>query len=242
MSSANRSSKTPKSAANAQAVREKIRAGLAECAMLKALSTASRAKLAEAGRLAELKPGEILFRRGDQPDAMFIVLEGEVEICAVFESGRQLRYAVAGAGAIIGEMGALDNQPRCADIMAVRRTQLWRMPRASLLGALKDEAQGAIALITALASRLRTANGLLNEVALEDLGGRLAHLLINEAHGKSIVALTQGEMARRVSASREKVNRKLAEFAAANIVSVSRAGVRILDRGKLLAHFHDLST
>ena len=44
--------------------------------MLKALSTASRAKLAEAGRLAELKPGEILFRRGDQPDAMFIVLEG----------------------------------------------------------------------------------------------------------------------------------------------------------------------
>lgn len=223
-------------------MRGKIRAGLAECALLKALTAPGRAKLAESGRQIELKAGEILFRRGDAPDAMFIVIEGEVEIRAVFESGRQLRYAVAGAGAIVGEMGVLDNRPRSADIMAMRRTQLWRIPRASLLAALKDEAPGAIALITALAARLRLANGLLNEVALQDLGGRLAHLLINEAHGKSVVALTQAEMARRVSASREKVNRKLAEFAAAGIVSLSRAGVRILDRARLLAHFHDLST
>ena len=231
-----------KKATEADGLREKIRTGLAGCALLKALSESGRGKLAEAGRRNELEPGTVLFRRGDEPDALFIILEGEVEISAVFESGRQLRYGVAGAGAIVGEMGVLDGRPRSADIVATRRTQLWRIPRSSLLSTLKDETPGAIALIESLAARLRQANGLLNEVALQNLGGRLAHLLINEAHGKSIVVLTQAEMARRVAASREKVNRKLAEFARARIVSLSRAGVRILDREKLLAHFHDLST
>jgi len=189
-----------------------------------------------------LEPAEILFRRGDTPDAMFIVLEGEVEVLAVFANGRQLRYAVAGPGAVVGEMGALDGKPRSADIVAIRRTQLWRIPRAALLSALEDETQAALALIAALGARLRTANGLLHEAALQDLGGRLAHLLINESRGSGIVALTQAEMARRVAASREKVNRKLAEFAAQKIVSLSRSGVRVLAREKLLAYFHDLST
>ncbi|MFZ1992243.1 MAG: Crp/Fnr family transcriptional regulator [Alphaproteobacteria bacterium] len=223
-------------------MRGKIRSGLAGCALLKALTTHGRGKLAESGTEIGLKAGDILFRRGDQPGAMFIVLDGEVEICAVFESGRQLRYAVAGPGAIIGEMGALDGRPRSADVMAMRRTRLWRIPRAALLAALKDETPAALSLVEALGARLRAANGLLHEAAFQDLGGRLAHLLINEAHGTGLVALTQVEMARRVSASREKVNRKLAEFAAADIVGISRAGVRILDRARLLAYFHDLST
>ena len=82
-----------------------------------------------------------------------------------------------------------------------------------------------------MARRLRMTDLLLQEMALLDLGGRLARLLL-EADGPT-VALSQGEMARLIGASRERVNRKLAQWRAEGWIDVGVYGVKVLNRASL---------
>jgi CRP-like cAMP-binding protein len=84
-----------------------------------------------------------------------------------------------------------------------------------------------------LARRLRAANNALEAMRTLDLGGRLAHLLLDTMGGTRLVALTQREIAGRLGASREAVNRKLNDWAGLGWVSLSRFGVRVVDGSNL---------
>jgi DNA-binding transcriptional regulator LsrR (DeoR family) len=63
----------------------------------------------------------------------------------------------------------------------------------------------------------------------------LAQLLLTVAAEKTLVPLTQTEMARRLGASREKINRKLNAWAREGWVALGASGVRLLDRSALIA-------
>ena len=84
-----------------------------------------------------------------------------------------------------------------------------------------------------MSRRLRAADGALEDAALLDLGGRLARLLLQEAGQGDLVALAQGEIARRIGASREKVNRKLQAWKADDWVSIGKSGIRLLHKERL---------
>ena len=194
------------------------------------LSAASREKLVAAGSALALERGELLCQRGDPGDAMFVVLEGEIEIQTSSAEGKELRFAAFGPAAVVGEMAALDGGSRSADMVATRRSRLWRIPRGPLIEALRLDPSASAALVAELARRLRLANAELEAVRTLDLGGRLAQLLLASAADKALVPLTQTEMARRLSASREKVNRKLNGWARRGWVALGAAGVRLLDK------------
>jgi CRP-like cAMP-binding protein len=196
------------------------------------LSTAVREKLANAGSTLNLERDVLLCQRGDPGDAVFVILEGEVEIRSSSPDGREVRYASFGAGAVIGEMAALDGGVRSADIVATRRSRIWRIPRAAVVEALGEPA-AAIALIAELAGRLRAANEALEAMRTLDLAGRLAQLLLGVTAERPVAQLTQTEMARRLTASREKVNRRLHAWAAEGWVTLGASGVRVNDRAAL---------
>lgn len=213
--------------------RHQIEVGIAASGLLQAISERGRSQLATSGHLVTLDPGEVLFEKGDESRALYVVIAGEVEVRAGFRDGSQIRFAAQGAGAVIGEMGVFDSLPRSADVIAITRARLWRIPKSTVLGLLESEPSAALSLIAELARRLRAANEVLQIVTLRDLGARLARLLINEAGSSGFVTLTQTEMARRISASREKVNRKLHAFADDGLIALSRAGVRVMDPDRL---------
>jgi CRP-like cAMP-binding protein len=175
----------------------------------------------------------LLCQEGDPGDAIFIVLEGEIEVRRSSPGGRELRLAALGRGAVAGEFAALDGGARSADMAATRRSRLWRIPRTALLQTLEAEPKAAVALLVELTGRLRRTNAALEDRATLDLGGRLARELFAQQNARGLVALTQSEMARRVGASRERVNRKLSEWTAKGWVEVTQAGVRLLDEGQL---------
>jgi CRP-like cAMP-binding protein len=127
-------------------------------------------------------------------------------------------------------MGVLDAAPRSADMAAARNTELLRISAGAFVAALEAEPAAALALIRALSTRLRTADRNLEAARTQDLGSRLAALLLDEAGAASAVPLTQVELARRLGASREKVNRKLHAWGADGVVAVSRSGVRLARR------------
>jgi CRP-like cAMP-binding protein len=199
------------------------------------LSPDARARLATAGSPLDLEPGALLCQQGDLGDAVFVVLEGEIEIRTSSVNGVQVRFASFGPAAVVGEMAALDGGLRSTDMIAVARSRLWRIPRNQLIQALIAEPQSAVALIGELAGRLRTANASLEAVRTLDLGGRLARLLLESMGPRALVALTQTEVARRLGASREKVNRKLNTWASRGWVELGPSGIRLLEPETLAA-------
>jgi len=216
------SSQAPESRAEA------IVRALGASAWLSALPEAARSRMVQAGAAVSREAGETLCQAGDKGDAFYVVLEGEIEVLSRSEGGRQVRLAALVAGALAGEMAALDGGARSADMVAARRSLLWRIPRAALLEALTLEPKAALKVVAELSRRLRAANELIETSAFLDLGGRLAKLLLSEAAPHRPVALTQTEIARRIGASREKVNRKLHEWVRLGWIEIAPQGVRLL--------------
>jgi CRP/FNR family cyclic AMP-dependent transcriptional regulator len=204
-------------------------AAMSASPILALLSARTRQSLAASGSVIALEPGAILCQQGDPGDAMFIVLEGEIEVRTSSLEGVQVRFASFGQASVIGEMAALDGGVRSADMIAVRRSTLWRIPRSTLIDALRAEPAAAVALIAELAGRLRIANAAMEAIRTLDLGGRLARLLLESMGQRSLVALTQTEIARRLGASREKVNRKLNTWARQDWVELGPSGIRVLE-------------
>ncbi|HEX3700977.1 MAG TPA: Crp/Fnr family transcriptional regulator [Phenylobacterium sp.] len=200
------------------------------------LSAEGAAALARAGSALDLPAGRLLCQAGDPGDAVYVVLDGEIEVRTASRGGREVRFVALGKGALVGEMAVLDGGPRSADMAATRRSRLWRIPRAALLERLEAEPAAAVSLLVELVGRLRRTNAALEAQTTLDLGGRLARLLLAEQNARGLVPLSQTELARRIGASREKVNRKLKEWSAEGQVDVTTAGIRVLAPDRLAAH------
>lgn len=212
-----------------------VEAALAKADLLANLSEAMRRRLAVGGSPVAIDPGALLFSKGDPGDALYVLLEGEVEVRTSSESGRDVRLAALKPYTLIGEMAVLDGGARSADICAIRRSRFLRITRDQALAALESEPQALLKLLAELSRRLRAANAHIEDAQLLDLGGRLAQRLLEEAGEGATITVTQTELARRIGASREKVNRKLHEWCDEGWISIGRAGIKLVSRDKLKA-------
>ena len=206
---------------------------MAASPILGLLSPAKREHLAASGSMLSLEPGTLLCQQGDRGDAIYFLLEGEIEARTASANGRELRYAGYEPPAVVGEMAVLGDGLRATDMIATRRTRLWRIPRAPLIEALHAEPAAAVAMAAELAARLRTTSATLAAVRTMDLGARLAQLLLAAAGDRALVPLTQTEIARRLSASREAVSRKLNKWARLGWVRLAASGIRVLGKSAL---------
>lgn len=214
---------------------QNVEAALAKAELMAALSDATRAKLVKQGQPCTVEPGKLLFAKGDKGDALYVLLEGEVEVRTSTEAGKDVRIASLKPYSLIGEMAVLDGGVRSADICAIRKSRFLRIGRDQAIAALESEPKALLKLIAELSRRLRHADAALEDAHTLDLGGRLALRLLDEAGDGAAVTLTQTELARRIGASREKVNRKLHEWAEEGWISMGRAGIKLIARDKLKA-------
>jgi len=208
---------------------------LAKAELMAALSDATRARLAKQGTPCTVEPGKLLFAKGDKGDALYVLLEGEVEVRSSTEAGKDVRMASLKPPALIGEMAVLDGGTRSADICAIRKSRFLRIHRDQALAALESEPKALLKLLAEMSRRLRSADAAIEDAHTLDLGGRLALRVLEEAGDSASVTLTQTEIARRIGASREKVNRKLHEWVDEGWISMGRAGIKILAREQLRA-------
>lgn len=101
----------------------------------------------------DLGAGEILFREGDLGDAIFVIVRGMV---IIERDGEKL--AELGAGECVGEMAALDWQPRSATVVADKPTVLIRLDRHDMLDLLLDHPILAEKLAEVLVARVRNSH------------------------------------------------------------------------------------
>jgi predicted acylesterase/phospholipase RssA/CRP-like cAMP-binding protein len=106
--------------------------------------------------LVTLYGGEVLLRRGECTDALFIVMNGRLRVATVTFEGREVTLAELGAGETVGEMALLSGEPRSANVYAMRDSQLARLTKASAERLLERHPQAMLRLLTGrLVSRLR---------------------------------------------------------------------------------------
>ncbi len=189
-----------------------------------------------------LERGDVLFREGEQGDSLYVIGEGKVKLGRTSADGRENLIAILGPGEMFGELSLFDPGSRTMTATAVAETQLMGLSNDSLTSLLSGRPEVSKALLAALAKRLRRTNEHLADLVFTDVPGRVAKALLDLAHrfGRPVeegimVAhdLTQEELAQLVGASRETVNKALADFATRGWLKLEARAVLLLDVERL---------
>ena len=178
-----------------------------------------------------LRRGETLFNEGDSGDRLYILLSGKVKLGHASADGRENLLAVLGPGEIVGELTLFDPGPRSTTATAVAPTELLTLDHNQLMTFVESHPQLAKDMLRALAQRLRRTNTALADLVFSDVPGRVAKALLDLAD--RFGDLTQEELAQLVGASRETVNKSLAEFVSRGWIRLEGRAVTLLDVDRL---------
>jgi CRP/FNR family transcriptional regulator, cyclic AMP receptor protein len=111
-------------------------------------------KLCAPGDIIGLAAGAVLFREGDDADAMYVVKTGRLRIL----SGNAILEDV-GPGGILGEMGIIErDMPRSATAIACTRSELFRIDSPAFLSLIATTPDFAVTVMQVMARRLRVMN------------------------------------------------------------------------------------
>jgi CRP/FNR family transcriptional regulator len=200
------------------------------------------ARLARRCRQRTLKRGEHAFETGDACQGLLVVAEGAVELRQVSPRGREQVLHAEGAGATLGEAPLFDGQGYIASAVAVEPTRLVLVPREIVLELCRRHPAVALSMLEAMARRVRSFAGLVEDLAFRQVTERLArHIEAGAgASGRPLLpgtivdlALTQEQLAARLGTVRELVSRALAQLERAGAIKRSRARIVIRDPGRL---------
>ena len=190
----------------------------------------------------KLSRGQVLFSEGDPGDRLYVVTQGKIKLGRSAADGRENLLAVLGPGEMFGELSLFDPGPRTATATAITSATLSGLGHDDLQPWLHDRPEMASRLLGALARRLRRTNEAMGDLVFRDVPGRVAKALLDMAARFGVSAedglrvthdLTQEELAQLVGASRETVNKALADFAARGFLRLEGRGVVILDVERL---------
>lgn len=210
---------------------------LPDSGFLSAASGDLKRMLAAQAVPVELKAGQILFEQGAPGDCLFAILAGQLEFSILAADGRKLSLDMMGPGAVFGEITLFDPGPRTATVTALAPSRLLRVRHDDVLKNIGCNAELAEDLIRLAGQRMRWMGRLLNEQVFLPLPTRLARKLLHltEVAGGdgAALALSQTELAEFVGATREAVSKTLSAWKKDGVISASRGGLEIRDRGAL---------
>ncbi len=201
-------------------------------------AVALRASMSE----VRARKGQVFFVEGEPGDRLYVIAEGKVTLGHSASDGRETLLAVLGPGEMFGELSLFDPGRRTATATALTDAVVLGLGRDSLRPWLTGRPEVAEKLLQALAQRLRRTEDAMADLVFSDVPGRVAKALLELSDkfgvfrdGELFVEhdMTQEELAQLVGASRETVNKALAEFVNRAWLRVEQRSVTILDVERL---------
>jgi CRP/FNR family transcriptional regulator len=189
-----------------------------------------------------LARGERLFDEGNAGDALYVVLDGKIKLTRTSADGRENLISLMGPGEMFGELSLFDPRPRTMSASAVTDVRLAALAHEGLRAWLTGRPDVAMHLLAALARRLRRTNEVMSDLVFTDVPGRVAKALLELAARFGVQQddglqvshdLTQEELAQLVGASRETVNKALADFVARGWIQLHPKSVLLIDPERL---------
>jgi CRP/FNR family cyclic AMP-dependent transcriptional regulator len=198
------------------------------------LSKQEIATLAEAAIVRTYPKNTIVVTEGERSDSLYVILSGRVKVLVSDENGKDLVLNIQGPGEYFGEL-ALDEGPRSASVATLETCRMAVIANDVLRHFLAEHPDAALQLIKGLIGRVRHATESLKDLALLDVYGRVAKLLLGlakETDGRMIIdqRFTQQDIADRVSASREMVSRILKDLSVGGYITYDNGRIVVQRR------------
>src|SRR5262245_843057 len=174
--------------------------------------------------------GTVVVKEGERTDSLYIIVSGRVKIY-VSDEGKEVVLGESGPGEYFGEM-VLDEGPRSASVKTLETTRFLVVPKDDFRDFVGKSPEFALHLILKLIKRVRTLTGDVKTLALMDVYGRVARLLLELAADRDGVLVIQDppkhqEIAKRVGASREMVAKILADLAEGGYIETKGESITI---------------
>jgi len=205
---------------------------------LGAIESGAVALLREEGRPRRFRSGATLFHEGDHSDWIGLVTKGRVKVSCYGADGRERLVAVVGPGELLGELSAIDSEPRSATATALEPLDVAVLTSEEFVALLEKNPGATLGILRSVIGRLRDSDKRRVEFGALDTVGRVGRLIIElaERYGEETgsvilirLPLSQEELAGWAGASREAVVKALRQLRSRGWIETGRREIRVLD-------------
>jgi CRP/FNR family cyclic AMP-dependent transcriptional regulator len=171
---------------------------------------------------------------GDATDSLYIVLSGRLKVMMSDSDGKEVILSILGPGEFFGEMGLIDDEPRSASVVTIEACELLAIAKRDFKKCLLENNEMAMAVMRGLVRRLREADRKIGSLALLDVYGRVARLLLDMAenvNGEKVVTkrLPKQDIAKMIGASREMVSRVMKDLQTGGYIEMRGSNIVLRD-------------
>ncbi len=197
-------------------------------------SSESHERFAAAAKQHSFQRGDLVFAEGDEAEHLYVVNRGRIAI-ANRNMDRESLLALMGTGDLFGEMALFDGQGRSALARALEPSEVVSVPFSVMRAELEGDAEALWNVVRLLVKRVRAADEALADSVFLDVTGRTAKRLLEIAGDTDEFTLpvTQEELAGMIGASRERVNKAIAQFIRLGWMEQHERTYRIVDRKRM---------
>lgn len=178
--------------------------------------------------------GSTVMAAGETTESLYVVISGRLKVMMSDDEGREVILAMLGPSEFFGEMGLLDDSPRSATVVTVEACELLILAKKDFKRCLLENFEMAMTVMRGLVKRLREADQKIGSLALMDVYGRVARLLLDMAEtidGEKVVTkkLAKQDIAKMIGASREMVSRVMKDLQTGGFIEVRAGSIFVRD-------------
>ena len=212
--------------------------------LFSSLTDQSLEDLSDRVRLQRIKQGQVIFRKGDEGTALYILKSGDIKIVLPSKLGEEIIVSIFSEGVFFGEMALLDKEPRSADAIAIKPSEVFVLSREDFQSFLHSDTDAVDSILSSLSKRLRKTDDLLEDICFLSISERFKKLIsrLGKAYGKEDgagividIVLTQKEFGDMIGATRESINREIKALREQGLIEMVDNRIKIIDLS-LLEH------
>jgi CRP/FNR family cyclic AMP-dependent transcriptional regulator len=178
--------------------------------------------------------GSVIMAEGDRVDSLYIVLSGRLKVMMGEADGKEVILGIIGPGEFFGEMGLIDDRPRSASVVTIEPCELLSVTKRDFKKCLVENFEVAMTVLRVVVRRLREADRKIGSLAMLDVYGRVARLLLDmseNVNGEKVVTkrLPKQDIAKMIGASREMVSLVMKDLQMSGYIEVRGSTIVLRD-------------
>jgi CRP/FNR family transcriptional regulator, cyclic AMP receptor protein len=178
--------------------------------------------------------GTTIIAAGDMTDSLYVIISGRLKVMMSDDDGGEVILAILGPNEFFGEMGLLDDAPRSASVVAIEPCELLSLSKQNFKKCMAENFEMTMTVMRGIVKRLREADKKIGSLALMDVYGRVARLLMEMSEtidGQKVVTkkLAKQDIAKMIGASREMVSRVMKDLQTGGFIEVRGGSIFLKD-------------
>ena len=178
--------------------------------------------------------GTTIMAAGDATDSLYVVISGRLKVMMSDDEGREVILSMLGPNEYFGEMGLIDDSTRSASVITLEPCEVLVLSKRDFRKCLSENFEMALTVMRGLVKRLREADRKIGSLALMDVYGRVARLLLEMSEtvgGQQVVTkkLAKQDIAKMIGASREMVSRVMKDLQTGGYIEVRGNAIYLRD-------------